>query len=196
MSLSNGILATGEAAKLCGVAPKTIQGWCDKGGLHHERLPAIGLSQPHRRINRKDLYEWLLANGTEDMARRVMPAVRLPVVASIGLGWPLGELLGPGVRCLETDSAFELGRLCTEAVAAGLACAVVGWSVGDEAARGVIRSLLRLREPAAPIVALLPEDWSLRTKEVYALGVKSVLVCPQTAAAVADTVWRLMEGGA
>ncbi len=193
MSLSNGILATGEAAKLSGVAPKTIQKWCDRGGLHHERLPTTGVNRPHRRIDRNDLYAWLLANGTKDMARRVLPPVRLPVVAAIGLGWPLGELLGAGVRYLETDSPFELGRLCTEAVSADLACAVVGWSIGAEAARGVIRELLFLKDPPPPIVALVPEDCGGRTQEVYALGVRSVLVCPQPAAAVADTVRRLME---
>lgn len=45
------LFTTGQIAKICSVAPRTVAQWCDKGMLAYYRIP----SSPDRRITRAAL---------------------------------------------------------------------------------------------------------------------------------------------
>lgn len=54
----DGIYTTGQIAKLCMVAPRTVAGWFDKGLLKGYRLPGTG---QERRVPRANLLAFLTA---------------------------------------------------------------------------------------------------------------------------------------
>lgn len=61
------VYTTGQAAKLCSVAPRTVVVWCESEGLRFYRMPG----SEHRRIPRPWLVTFLEDNGMptlEEMA--------------------------------------------------------------------------------------------------------------------------------
>ncbi len=53
------LLTSGDVARICGVAPRTVSKWCDSGKLKSFRIPG----SLHRRIVPEDLLAFLKENG-------------------------------------------------------------------------------------------------------------------------------------
>ncbi len=61
---SKTVLTTGQAAKLAGVAPRTMAKWCDGGLLPYYRLPTVGKrGDGDRRIRVEDLRRFIAAHS-------------------------------------------------------------------------------------------------------------------------------------
>lgn len=66
------VYTTGQIAKMCSVAPRTVTKWIDKGVLKGYRLP---LSKD-RRVSHEDLYAFMRSNGLEHL----MPKMKHPML--------------------------------------------------------------------------------------------------------------------
>lgn len=53
------VFTTGQVAKICGVAPRTVSKWFDSGRLKGYRIPG----GPDRRIPRENLIRFLKEHG-------------------------------------------------------------------------------------------------------------------------------------
>lgn len=57
------LLSVGQIADLCGVAPRTVTKWFDKGMLVGHRLPSVGKGGGDRRVNREEVVRFMTAMG-------------------------------------------------------------------------------------------------------------------------------------
>lgn len=89
-------LTTGQVAWLCGVSSRTVQKWCDSGGLKNYRVP----QSLDRRIFRADLREFLNAHGYP------IPAALALAVCRLAIHLTDDVLLGSDWR---TVDEFDLG---------------------------------------------------------------------------------------
>jgi excisionase family DNA binding protein len=106
------VLTTGEVAKLCNVAPRTVSKWFDAGHLRGYRIPG----SKDRRIPLDQLVRFMRAhgiplNGLESTARRV-----LLVDADAGLADAVrAALVGPsGYDVAVAYTALEAGAAIAE----------------------------------------------------------------------------------
>ncbi len=60
VDLDREVFSTGQAAKICGVAPRTVTQWMSKGMLHGWRIPGKGKD---RRFHRDELLRFMRAHG-------------------------------------------------------------------------------------------------------------------------------------
>ncbi len=106
---SKRVLTTGEVAKLCCVAPRTVSKWFDSGKLRGYRIPG----GKDRRIPLNQLISFMRAhgiplNGLNDDKRRV---VLLADDRSFADALETGLRQRGGYEVLVADSAFEAGAL-------------------------------------------------------------------------------------
>ena len=143
------IYTTGEAARLCQVAPRTIAKWLDAGKISGYRIP---LGQ-ERRIYRESLHRFMLANGMVEAVRSASPAV---VVASQDphLIDTLRRSLEPHWTVTVAGDWFELGRLANDRAQA----VVLDFSFGARADMLAAVRWFAGRTPKSRIIALLNED--------------------------------------
>lgn len=103
------VLTTGEIAKICNVAPRTVSKWFDAGQLRGYRIPG----SRDRRVPVDQLVRFMRAhgiplNGLEDAVMRVAVADADPNYART-----LCDALSGGEFDLRTcSSVFELGYVC------------------------------------------------------------------------------------
>jgi excisionase family DNA binding protein len=112
------VFTTGQAARICGVAPRTLSKWIDAGRLKGYRIPG----SDDRRVPRENLVRFLTDHGM-----------------------PLGELAGGGavkVLLVGTDAAFNarLETLLGDGFA--FACAADGFAAGLLAGRGAAAAVV------------------------------------------------------
>lgn len=145
--MKEGVFTTGEVARICNVAPRTVSKWFDSGRLKGYRIPGSN----DRRFPAAHLFRFMREN-------------HIPIPAGLA---PPGEgralLAGPPVPGL-ADAARAAGVDVEEAGDAGVA----GFSVGRG---GVGRALVNtamgtpeavslialLRREGVPVAAVLPE---------------------------------------
>lgn len=106
------VLTTGEVAKLCNVAPRTVSKWFDSGELRGFRIPG----SRDRRIPVEQLIRFMRdhsipLNGLDTSKRRVLIVDR-DVDFATSLRAAL-EKLG-GFRVLNARSAFEAGAIAQD----------------------------------------------------------------------------------
>jgi len=65
------VFTPGKVARLCEVAPRTVDLWIDRGLLKGYRLPTRGKVAGHRRVRRGDLVAFLFAHGMEFALRKL-----------------------------------------------------------------------------------------------------------------------------
>lgn len=104
------VLTTGEVAKICNVAPRTVSKWFDSGALKGYRIPG----SRDRRIPSSELVRFMRAHGIplEGMASgrtRVLVVDREREVCD-ALEKVLGEQTNYELRCC--TSAFQAGMEC------------------------------------------------------------------------------------
>ena len=112
MSLRKSVLTTGEVAKICNVAPRTVSKWFDCGQLRGYRIPG----SKDRRIPVAQLVRFMNAhgiplNGLDNGIRRI-----LVVDADAALAEAIRETLTDdgGYEVTTAASAFEAGAAAQE----------------------------------------------------------------------------------
>lgn len=163
---SAAVLTTGQAAAVCGVAPRTVSKWFDAGLLRGYRLPACPRAPRggagdacDRRIPRADLAEFLVRNGMAvALARLGLGPDGTRLVALAGLvaleAGAVHSGLPAGWRCEAVGSLFGLGLLLGGVLDAVV---VLDASLGrsDVLAAG---AWLRGAMPGVRLVGLASED--------------------------------------
>jgi excisionase family DNA binding protein len=97
MAKGKNVLTTGDVAKICNVAPRTVSKWFDSGQLKGYRIPG----SKDRRIPLNELLRFMKQN---DMPLPNMPAGRMRVVIVDNNGNGSVEL----AESLKTQSDFEI----------------------------------------------------------------------------------------
>ncbi|MBA3314652.1 MAG: helix-turn-helix domain-containing protein [Planctomycetota bacterium] len=119
------IFTTGQVAKICKVAPRTVSKWFDSGRLRGYRIPG----SQDRRIPREHLIRFLKEHGMplgelEDEAMGKLLVVGADATTRAGLS----EMLGEGDFKIETaSSGFEAG---IQAESLHPDCVVVDFAMG------------------------------------------------------------------
>lgn len=83
------VFTTGQIAKICKVAPRTVSKWCDTGRLNHYRIPG----SMDRRVPREELLKFLKAHN---MPTAGLDASGLRHVLCVGLPPDLGQAVAEG----------------------------------------------------------------------------------------------------
>lgn len=110
MPLDRDVLTTGEVAKICNVAPRTVSKWFDTGQLHGYRIPG----SKDRRIPVAELVRFMQAHG--------IPMEGLPLRGTrVLIADDETEVVETLARVLREQSGYEVQTAMTS-FAAGLAC--------------------------------------------------------------------------
>lgn len=175
MTLVKEVYSTYEIARIIHVAPRTVAKMIDAGKLPGHRIGVA--SRNHRRVMRRDLAAFLLAN------RMPLCGLDIDPLATLCVGLP-SDLCPPGAVCVDTwlDAGVHLaGRR--------VSCLVVNLGMGRSDCLRAAASV-RSRWPDVRLVAVGSED-ETDPSEVTAVGYR-LLAWPWSARDVAVAV----EGGA
>jgi excisionase family DNA binding protein len=148
------VFTTGQIAKICNVAPRTVSKWFDSGRLKGYRIPG----SQDRRVPREYLIQFLRENGMPlgEFEDRVLAKV-LVVSKDDGLLEALTACMtiANGFKFAAARSIFDVG-ICLETL--GPDCVVVDFEMGMQEAESVCRNLVNSAQfSGAIIVALLPD---------------------------------------
>jgi excisionase family DNA binding protein len=151
------VFTTGQVAKICKVAPRTVSKWFDSGRLKGYRIPG----SQDRRIPREYLIKFLKEHGMPlgDLEDEAMAKVLL-----VGQDQLLIENLK---RHLPVENSFKI-QVAASGFEAGIQaesfhpdCIVVDYAIGRIDAQQICQNLRRNAEYSDTIViALLPDDGS------------------------------------
>ncbi len=149
------VLTTGQAAKICKVAPRTVSKWFDSGRLKGYRLP----DSNDRRIPREYLIEFLKEHGMplgeledEHMAKVLIVAQDQMLIENLRRELPLER----SFKVQLATSGFDAG-IQTESFHPD--CIVVDFAIGQMEALQICQNLRRNSELAEVILmALIPDD--------------------------------------
>lgn len=151
------VFTTGQVAKICKVAPRTVSKWFDSGRLKGYRIPG----SEDRRIPREYLIKFLREHGMplgdledEAVAKVLIVAQDQVMIEALKRELPLER----SFKLVVVDGSFEAG-LQMESFHPD--CIVVDISIGRAEALQICNNLRRNSEFAEVIVvALLPGDGS------------------------------------
>ena len=149
------VFTTGQVAKICKVAPRTVSKWFDSGRLKGYRIPG----SQDRRIPREYLIRFLKEHGMPLGELEDEAVAKVLIVAQDQL------LLENLKRELPPERAFKLA-VASSGFEAGIQaesfhpdCIVVDFSIGRLEAVQICQNLRRNNEFAEVIlIALLPDD--------------------------------------
>ncbi len=112
MPLDKEVLTTGEVARLCNVAPRTVSKWFDSGALGGYRIPG----SKDRRIPMGELMKFMKAHGIPLDALRDGRAKILIVDDEPEIAQTLQRVLAEqaGYETHTADSPFRAGLLCEQ----------------------------------------------------------------------------------
>lgn len=148
------IYTTGDVARICQVAPRTVSKWFDSGRLKGYRIPG----SLDRRIPHVALVEFMRSHG---MPLGELAAGAIGKVLLIGMHtedrFPVENLLQvSGLITVSADNAFEAGALANEQRPQ---CVVIDGTVGLPEARMIARYFRSGgREAATRVVGLVSDD--------------------------------------
>lgn len=140
-------LTSGQAASLCGVSPRTITVWCDKGKLKYYRLP---LSKD-RRIYVRDLVDFMRKNSIP-IPSEIAPDSQIRFGVN-SWEWPKFQHV----------SLVSLAKLIANQP---ISMAVIGDLEGRDLARAAAR-MIRDDCPKCHIVLYASEDWQIGREEPF-----------------------------
>ena len=149
------VFTTGQVAKICKVAPRTVSKWFDSGRLRGYRIPG----SQDRRIPREHLIRFLKEHGMPlgDLEDEVIGKV-LAVGADAPLLETLNQELGQSgsFRIESAASGFEAG---IQAESFHPDCVLVDFSMGRTEALQICQNLRRNAEyQDTVLIALLPDE--------------------------------------
>jgi excisionase family DNA binding protein len=151
------VFTTGQVAKICKVAPRTVSKWFDSGRLKGYRIPG----SQDRRIPREYLIKFLKEHGMplgdleeEVMAKVLIVAQDQVLIENLKRELPAERSFKVGVAA----SGFEAG---IQAESFNPDCIIVDFSIGKVEALQICQNLRRNTDFADTIlIALLPDDGS------------------------------------
>ena len=151
------VFTTGQVAKICKVAPRTVSKWFDSGRLKGYRIPG----SQDRRIPREYLIKFLKEHGMplgdledEAMAKVLIVAQDQVLIENLKRELPLERSFKVAVAA----SGFEAG---IQAESFHPDCIIVDFSIGRVEALQICQNLRQNAEFAETIlIALLPDDGS------------------------------------
>ena len=151
------IFTTGQVAKICKVAPRTVSKWFDSGRLRGYRIPG----SQDRRIPREHLIRFLKEHGMplgdledEAMAKVLVVGQDQVLIENLKRHLPVEKSFKIAVAA----SGFEAG---IQAESFHPDCIVVDFSIGKIEALQICQNLRRNAEYGETIlIALLPDDGS------------------------------------
>jgi excisionase family DNA binding protein len=110
MVFDKDVLTTGEVAKICNVAPRTVSKWFDSGALKGYRIPG----SRDRRIPSNELVKFMRAHG---IPLEGLNSGRIRVLVVDGER----DVVDTLEKVLTEQTSYEV-RSCTSAFAAGMEC--------------------------------------------------------------------------
>jgi excisionase family DNA binding protein len=151
------VFTTGQVAKICKVAPRTVSKWFDSGRLKGYRIPG----SQDRRIPREYLIKFLKEHGMplgdledEAMAKVLIVAQDQVLIENLKRELPVDR----SFRTATAASGFEAG---IQAESFHPDCIIVDFSIGQLEALQICQNLRRNSEFGETIlIALLPDDSS------------------------------------
>ncbi len=151
------IFTTGQVAKICKVAPRTVSKWFDSGRLRGYRIPG----SQDRRIPREHLIRFLKEHGMplgdledEAMAKVLIVGQDQVLIENLRQKLPVDRSFKVAVAA----SGFEAG---IQAESFHPDCIIVDFSIGRVEALQICQNLRRNSEYSDTIlIALLPDDGS------------------------------------
>ena len=151
------VFTTGQVAKICKVAPRTVSKWFDSGRLKGYRIPG----SQDRRIPREYLIRFLKEHGMplgdledEAMAKVLIVAQDQVLIENLKRELPVER----SFRNSTAASGFEAG---IQAESFHPDCIIVDFSIGQVEALQICQNLRRNTEFGNTIlIALLPDDGS------------------------------------
>ena len=151
------VFTTGQVAKICKVAPRTVSKWFDSGRLKGYRIPG----SQDRRIPREYLIKFLKEHGMplgdledETLAKVLIVAQDQVFVDKMKLELPLEKHF----RVAIASSGFDAG---IQAESFHPDCIIVDFSIGKTESLQICQNLRRNGEFSEVIlIALLPDDGS------------------------------------
>ena len=151
------VFTTGQVAKICKVAPRTVSKWFDSGRLRGYRIPG----SQDRRIPREYLIKFLKEHGMplgeledEAMAKVLVVGQDQVLIENLKRNLPLEKTF----KLTTAASGFEAG---IQAESFHPDCIVVDFSIGKVEALQICQNLRRNPQYGEVIlIALLPDDGS------------------------------------
>ena len=151
------VFTTGQVAKICKVAPRTVSKWFDSGRLRGYRIPG----SQDRRIPREYLIKFLKEHGMplgdledEAMAKVLIVAQDQVLIENLKRELPLERSFKVAVAASGFDAGIQAESFHPD-------CIIVDFSIGRTEALQICQNLRRNSEFAEVIlIALLPDDGS------------------------------------
>ena len=151
------VFTTGQVAKICKVAPRTVSKWFDSGRLKGYRIPG----SQDRRIPREYLIRFLKEHGMplgdledEAMAKVLVVAQDQVLIENLKRELPIDRSFKLAVAASGFDAGIQAESFHPD-------CIIVDFSIGRTEALQICQNLRRNSEFADVIlIALLPDDGS------------------------------------
>jgi excisionase family DNA binding protein len=151
------VFTTGQVAKLCKVAPRTVSKWFDAGRLKGYRIPG----SQDRRIPREYLIKFLKEHGMpldgiidETLAKVLIVAQDQILVDNLKRELPEEKSFKVNVAASGFDAGIQAESFHPD-------CVIVDFSIGKTESAQICQNLRRNGEFSDVIlIALLPDDWS------------------------------------
>jgi excisionase family DNA binding protein len=149
-------LTTGDIAKLCEVAPRTVSKWIDTHKLKGYRIPGSN----DRRVLKRDLIDFMQSSGMP-----VPPSLRAnPKVLWIGVDLVLVqaflEMVSP-YKSFDTEMCMGIIEASSNILQSVPEVAVIGTYVGRDSAVDLITTCRKAPHVYTTFVRLMPEDGGL-----------------------------------
>ena len=143
----NTIYTTGQIAKICKVAPRTVSKWFDSGRLRGYRIPG----SQDRRIPREHLINFLKEHG---MPLGELEQESIGRILNVGVSDELREAVGAHLnsdefRCESVESAFDAG---TQSRAIKPDCFVIDFEMGRNEAIAIADHVTKSAEHSDVVV--------------------------------------------
>lgn len=180
------VYTTGQVAKICKVAPRTVSKWFDSGRLRGYRIPG----SQDRRIPRDNLLRFLKEYG---MPLGELEAEVYNKVLVVGADGPLQGMLKEHLREAEdfrlevAASGFEAG---IRAESFHPDCIIIDMAIGRIEAGQIAQNLKRSEDHASTVLLALTSDEP--GEEIYRLGFNDGFKKPFDGALLAERVKRLI----
>ena len=148
------VYTTGEVARICQVAPRTVSKWFDTGRLKGYRIPG----SLDRRIPRDSLIEFMRSHG---MPLGELGSISGGTVLIIGMAATERAivealLVASGMSTVSAQNAFEAGALATEQRPQ---CVIIDASIGSTEARMIANYFKSgSRGSSTRVVGLVSDD--------------------------------------
>ncbi len=153
VSASN-VYTTGDVARICQVAPRTVSKWFDTGRLKGYRIPG----SLDRRIPRDSLIEFMRSHGMPLGELGAVQGGKVLIIGMPALEREIVEklLLASGMTTSSSENAFEAGALAMEQRPQ---CVVIDASIGAMEAR-IIANYFKSagRDSMTRVVGLVSDD--------------------------------------